>query len=240
MDPRQKAPSPPPQRPTSPGSPRASHAAALRKSVQGSSQHAPVTPSGLRLSHQPGSPTIDLTETMSRPQSSHTDRGQGHPSPRAESLDIDAKGAHPLHSDHASPIQDQTRTEVAGGIEEPAVAEADIHTRLLDDYHRASVCGNRHCNHGTFSPRCSIRSSRGGSISSQNGSGGRYPGHTIDGGDSSQANQLLGDGIADGLLGGLESGRDSKLSTTKWLAMRHGVKNTKRMYVCPTFHIAYT
>lgn len=225
MDPQKS----PPQRPTSPGSPRASATSILRRSVHGSSQHAPATPSSLRESHQPDSSAILPVETMSRPQSSRSVDRQSQASPQAHSFDIDAQDLHPAHSDHASPVKGESGAEVEGGIDEPSATEADIRTRLLDDYHKGAACGNRHCNHGTFSPRFSVQSSPGGSISSQNGFGGRYPGHAIDEGTSSQTNRLLGDTIADGLLGGTGSGKDSKMSTTKWLAETHGVKHSRRM-----------
>jgi hypothetical protein len=111
------------------------------------------------------------------------------------------------------------------------------------------------CDHGTFSPRLD---SEAASIRSALGFGGSPPGR--DGGEEGSkgrwTNFLEGVGVKNG------SGR-KKMSTTSYLAERHGITNTTSMYVlilsilsnmemfwisgyvlisnaCQVFHILYT
>ncbi|KAF2456180.1 sulfate transporter family-domain-containing protein [Lineolata rhizophorae] len=107
-----------------------------------------------------------------------------------------------------------------------------VRARLLShkNWDQASGCGSDNCAHGTFSPRPQTGGSGGGDDASRAGYGGRYPGglgeygHTPD-----PAHALLGDAVADGLLGGGQQG--GKVSTTKWLASKHGLKNRRSMYL---------
>jgi hypothetical protein len=114
--------------------------------------------------------------------------------------------------------------------------ELTARTRLLgdDQWDAASGCGSDNCGHGTFSPR--PLSPRQGSFMSygsfdssaisQRGMGGAYPGGNIDGEDVDPTHSLLGDTIADGVIGG---GHGNKMSTTKWLAKKHGVRSRRMM-----------
>jgi hypothetical protein len=114
--------------------------------------------------------------------------------------------------------------------------ELNARTRLLDHDHwdAASGCGSENCAHGTFSPRPlsprqgSYRSygSFDSSAISQRGLGGTYVGGNIDGEDVDPTHSLLGDAIADGVLGG---GHGPKMSTTDWLAKKHGVRSRRMM-----------
>ena len=88
------------------------------------------------------------------------------------------------------------------------------------------------CNHGTLSPRPGTRNTQlsfDSTVSRQH-FGGRYPGGLGDGvaGSSSNTHGVLGDAFADGVLG---PGDGKKMSTTQYLAKRHGVKNTRLMLV---------
>lgn len=119
--------------------------------------------------------------------------------------------------------------------------EPNIRSRLLgqDNWDAASGCGSDNCGHGTFSPRPlspthSFRTY--GSFSSQisqNGFGGPYPeGEGPSYGESADPTHgLLGDTVADGVLGG---GNGHNMSTTDYLAKRHGVKNRRKMFAFPT------
>jgi hypothetical protein len=114
-----------------------------------------------------------------------------------------------------------------GDIVEPTEAEPDARTRLLEDYHRGAACGSRNCNHGTFSPR--LRSYQN-SISSGNDPVGRYgSGIEGDGGAADGSSRLFGDTLSDTIFG--EQRRDKNMSTTQWLALKHGVKNRRLLLV---------
>lgn len=114
--------------------------------------------------------------------------------------------------------------------------ELNPRVRLLGDDHwdAASGCGSENCNHGSFSPRpLSPRQgsymsygSFDSSAMSQGGMGGTYPEGNIDGEDVDPTHSLLGDAIADGVMGG---GHGPKSSTTSWLAKRHGVRSRRMM-----------
>ena len=115
-----------------------------------------------------------------------------------------------------------TDTEARPEIIEPSSEEIGQSTRLLENYHNSRVCGLKNCNHGTFSPNPghSPRSSIDGMSF-----GGRYA-DTIgeDGGPRDQSHGLLGDSIMDGFAG------NKSMSTTKWLASKHGIRSQRFMY----------
>lgn len=69
-----------------------------------------------------------------------------------------------------------------------------------------------------------------GSIHSDRSFGGAFPGtpDSTEGDAPDAAHALLGDAVADGLM---NSGNGNKMSTTRWLAERHGIKNKRIMYV---------
>ena len=109
-------------------------------------------------------------------------------------------------------------------------------------YNRAPCCQNGACEHGTLSPRA-----RGGSNASErsgsktldpdenheqddaqdaHGQGGAFPG------SADLSHNILGDALADGILGdGEQDGNGKGGSTTSWLARRHGVVHRRLMYV---------
>jgi hypothetical protein len=116
--------------------------------------------------------------------------------------------------------------------------EPNAHTRLLgeNNWDLASGCGDENCRHGSFSIR--PISPRQGSFKSYNtfqsdtsedGYGGPYPGGTDQGVNEAAdpAHGILGDTVADGLLGG---GDGNKMSTTNYLAKRHNIKAKRKMY----------
>ena len=102
--------------------------------------------------------------------------------------------------------------------------EIDGLTRLLEDYHRAPVCGAKHCNHGTFSPHVFPHYSASSNTSITQGSGARH----VDDLDDNESETrdgtrgLIGD---DGLSGGSIKG--TYLSITKWLAGKQRVKHQR-------------
>ena len=116
--------------------------------------------------------------------------------------------------------------QVQGEMDEPTSQVINARTSLLGNYHHHHrVCGRKNCNHGTFSPRApSIRSARS-SIDSSIQFGGRYGGAIgDDGGSRDQGHGILGDSLADSLPG------SKSLSTTTWLAKRHGVNSPRFIY----------
>lgn len=159
---------------------------------------------------------------------SNEDEDDPQYSPRSHAVDIDDKGGHPNPTDPTTAMGGNTGHYVPGDIIEPTEHEADARTRLLESYHRGAVCGSKKCDHGTFSPQPRPQRSTASSISSLNGFGGTFPGGVNNGGSSSNTQGLFGTAAADGVLG---VGRGSTMSTTKWLAMKHGVKNRRSMYV---------
>lgn len=128
-----------------------------------------------------------------------------------------------------SPIaDDDLHSQANARILEPTRRDADARTRLLENYNKGGGCGSGSCDHGTFSPRAMSYQSIA-SIDSRDGFGGRYAGGLDDSGQPSDAiHGVLGDTVADGLFGG---GQGSKMSTTTWLAQKHGIRNARSMYL---------
>lgn len=180
--------------------------------VRGTSHHAPTTPSRLRR-------TIAAGLDPSSPQQDE-DKLTPLSSPLLGSVNISAE---------PEPIASPSEQGIRGGLIEPSQREADARTRLLEDYHKGSVCGTKDCNHGTFSPHVRPLDSPSSNVSIMKGFGGRH-GDDIDDHDGETRDRtrgLIGDTFAAGLLGG--SRRDTSMSTTKWLATKHGVKNQRAM-----------
>ncbi len=189
--------------------------ASKRPTLQASSRnssiyHAPLNPSNLRKSHEPPS---SPDEESPSPQGSDEDR-RPH---------VGDGGIHPVAGDDASVHSSHSENQIKGGVTEPAKPTAHTHLLQLRLNHHAS-CGPGPCNHGTFSPHPLPRSSD----EPRDYFGGRYEGGIGAGvgGNSSTTNSVVGDAVADGLLGG---GQGSKMSTTQSLAKRHGVKNKRMM-----------
>ncbi|KAL9105628.1 MAG: hypothetical protein Q9227_009240 [Pyrenula ochraceoflavens] len=143
-------------------------------------------------------------------------------SPKTQGLGFEADGVEPV-PDHADAVTSDEGAPVKGGIAEPHDAEIDARDRLLEDYHKTGACGSADCNHGTFSPHLYSSAS---SVNSANGFGGRWPGGmNEEGGARDSTHELFGDTVADGILGD----RSHTMSTTKWLAQKHGIKNSTAM-----------
>jgi hypothetical protein len=177
---------------------------------RGSPHHVPATPSRLRRS-------VAAASDRSSPEQQDEDKLTPLASPLLGSQNI---------SDEPEPITNQINHQARGGLLEPSQQEVDSRTHLLEDYHKGSVCGRRDCNHGTFSPHVRPTSSN---VSSITGFGGRHGDdlNDEDGEIRDRTRGLIGDTFADGLFGG--SRRDTSMSTTKWLATKHGVKNQRAM-----------
>jgi hypothetical protein len=179
------------------------------------SPHVPLTPSRLRESV-----AQSPVEQMAKSPSQDAERDRRY-SPLSSPI---------LQPEHGDPSGEELVADNAltqGDIVEPTQAEPNARTRLLEDYHRGAACGSRNCNHGTFSPR---PRSYQNSISSSNDPVGRYgSGIEGDGGVADQSSRLFGDTFADPIFG--ERRRDKNMSTTQWLAFKHGVKNQPLLLV---------
>jgi hypothetical protein len=105
-----------------------------------------------------------------------------------------------------------------GQMHEHTPLQPDARTRLLDSYNREYACGTTDCGHGTFSPKASP-SSDASSISS-------FPGDAGNTGDGPSGRRTPTFVTASS---GQGSNEERGMSTTKMLAQKHGVKNTRRM-----------
>ncbi|KAF2028350.1 high affinity sulfate transporter 1 [Setomelanomma holmii] len=219
-----------PKRITADDSPsRASHS---RESSSGSIRHAhqPATPSQLRQAHVPSDRSSSPEETMH----AHRYYDEEPLSNAPHDLEFSTDGIRPA-TDGASahPINENVAPQPGGIIE--IDLEPTVRTRLLNhqNWDASSGCGDANCTHGSTSPRPGVHRNYGsfaGSIHSDNSFGGTYPGitETAEGEAPDAAHALLGDAFADSVAG---SGNGKKMSTTKWLAERHGVKNQRMMYL---------
>jgi high affinity sulfate transporter 1 len=138
------------------------------------------------------------------------------------------------------PLMDAERADpIATGTDQSNIGEGTVSTDdlvhqsaeegnessgLLDSYHHSRVCGLRKCNHGTFSPRAGSLHSPRSSIDTMS-YGGRYTDAIGDDGGSIDATHgIFGDAIADSLRG------NKRMSTTQWLAQKHGIKDRRWIY----------
>jgi hypothetical protein len=205
-------------------------------------QHQPLQPSGLREAH-----------TLSR---SPEDTRQGGEEYAPSSPETSPK-THPTHLDTDPAADDNAIDGRTHGFAEAGRQFATETTALLKKPFEF-VTGPAHrgrCDHGTFSPRLD---SEAASIRSGLDFGGSPPGRD-GGGEGSKGpwtSLLEGVGVKNG------PGR-KKMSTTSYLAERHGITNTTSMYVlilsilsnmemfwisgyvlisnaCQVFHILYT
>ncbi|CAF9933722.1 MAG: hypothetical protein HETSPECPRED_008973 [Heterodermia speciosa] len=114
-------------------------------------------------------------------------------------------------------------------------AATSARDRLVDGYFRISArsscnsCGTGDCEHGILSPHIFDHSNPKRRSDSY---GGKLDSH----GDV--IHSVLGDAVADGLIGGNveredhgENGETNKMSTTDWLARRHGITGRRSMYI---------
>jgi hypothetical protein len=180
---------------------------------RGFSHHVPNTPSRLRKS-------VAAEANHSSPAQEDDNKLSPLSSPVMGSVTISAE---------PEPIASPSSPGIRGKLVEPAQREADARTRLLEDYHKGSVCGSKHCNHGTFSPHVRPQDSPSSNVSIMRGFGGRNAEDMSDddGETRDRTRGFVGDAFADGLFGGSRSG--TPMSTTKWLATKHGVTNQRAM-----------
>lgn len=176
--------------------------------------HTPQTPSQLRNAHVPSEGSASPDDKM-------------HKMP-SHDLEFSTDGIHPA-PDHTSvhSNNENAAPEHPGGILEIDL-ESTAHTELLNnqDWDASSGYGGVHDNHGPASRPVLHRNY--GSFNTIDEFGGRYPGimETAGGEVPDETHALLGDAFADGVLGGVSG---QKMSTTQFLAERHGVRHKRMM-----------
>lgn len=184
-------------------------------------QHAPITPSGLREAHTPGSSPEDTRRNSYGADDDFTSRpSTAEPSPRSRPTHIDFEPG----ADGAD--DDEERLHGLADIRHKFATET---TALLKKPFEFAA-GHPHsgpCDHGTFSPRLD---SRAESVRSGYGFGGSPPRGRGQEGSKSIFGSLL-ENV------GMRNGGRKKMSTTNWLAERHGITNTTSMYF--TYYIPF-
>ncbi|KAI9797484.1 MAG: hypothetical protein M1825_005992 [Sarcosagium campestre] len=142
---------------------------------------------------------------------------------------ISEDGIHPQVDDHSEPTEHQSSAQAGAELEGAQGASAQSNLQAQQHWIDHSHAHDGPCNHGTLSPRALSRH-KGSSFSSgesRDAFGGPYAG-ALASGSSANPQGILGDTFIDGVLGGTDG---PKVSTTQWLARRHGVKHTRSMYL---------
>jgi hypothetical protein len=174
--------------------------------------HAPNTPSGLREAH---------TLSASPEETRYGMNVDGSTAPSSSNPSPLTSPAHPNND----PAEDEDIARF-DGLEHRADGENTALLRKHFDFGGHPIHEGP-CDHGTFSPRLE---SRTGSVRSSNdyGFGGAPSNRPENGGGSSSMLGSLLEGI--GMKNGPGPVGKKKMSTTRYLAERHGVKNTTTMY----------
>ncbi|KAF1940019.1 hypothetical protein EJ02DRAFT_380582 [Clathrospora elynae] len=207
----------PPKRSTAGDSPSASSSASARHA------HAPATPSQLRQAHAASDRSSSPEEAMYRPRRYYDDEPQPPGSDAPHDLEFSTDGIQPttgtpsIHSAHEN-------VGPPGAIIEIDL-EPTAHTRLLqhqdwDAFNHGAHRPTAHRNYGSFA----------GSINSEQSFAGAFPGAREQAGEDAPdaTHALLGDAFADSVTAKTNG---PKMSTTWWLAERHGIKDKRMMYL---------
>ncbi|KIW87259.1 uncharacterized protein Z519_12162 [Cladophialophora bantiana CBS 173.52] len=177
-------------------------------------QYAPLIPSRLRETT-----LLSPEDKMARSKSDKDTSEEENPRLPPPSLTVDENT--PLITE-PEPLVNEEGADVQAELQEPSRKSLNERDALLGNYHHSRICGLRDCNHGTFSPRApSIDSDGSANLSF----GGRYAGEIAEDGNSQdQVRGILGEVVSDTLA------PSKSLSTTRWLAERHGIKSHRFMY----------
>ncbi|CAA9960420.1 High affinity sulfate transporter 1 [Pyrenophora teres f. maculata] len=207
-----------PKRNTAEDSPagRASHS---RESSTASLRHphAPATPSQLRNAHVPSDRSSSPEEVMHPRRRYYDDEPQPSGSD-SHNLGFSTDGIQPA-TDTSSVHSNRENAAPQGPIIEIDF-EPTARSRLLELQDEAPGRPGVHRNYGSFA----------GSIHSDESFGGAFPGlrGSPDGHGPDETNSLLSEAFGDGAT---SKGSKSKMSTTRWLAERHGIKDKRMMYL---------
>jgi len=202
-------------RPSTPPSARHSRTSSIIS--QNPQHHAPQVPSSLREAHIVGSPE-DIRDS----------RG---PDTAASSSDT-SPNTYPTHP-NTGPVPDddedtEERSHRAGASGSIGASETTALLKRPFEFVSSSPHAGP-CNHGTFSPRLESRPDSVRSGLSGHGFGGSPPRSAREAGGS-RASTFSGFFENVGLKNGSGSSK-KKMSTTSYLAERHGITNTTTMYV---------
>lgn len=187
--------------------------------------HAPATPSQLRQAYVPSETSASPEEAMHHARYYQDDEPLPSSSDTPHDLEFSTDGIQPAN-DVSSIHTNHENVGPPGGVIEIDL-EPTVRSRLLrhqdgDTFDRQPGRPPVQRNYGSFA----------GSIHSDNSFGGAFPGSRdsaeSDAPDATHA--LLGDTFADGLLN-KGNGNGPKMSTTRWLAERHGIKGKRLMYL---------
>lgn len=127
------------------------------------------------------------------------------------------------------PVLDEQEPDILGRLDEPSNETHNARTSLLGNYHHSRICGRTNCNHGTFSPRAASFDSR---MSTDLSFGGRYADEIAeDGSVQDPVRGVFGSAVTDSFT------NSKSLSTTQWLAKRHGIKSQRWMYMSYYFPV---
>ncbi|KIW25697.1 uncharacterized protein PV07_08858 [Cladophialophora immunda] len=179
-------------------------------------QYAPLIPSRLRETTIL-SPEDKMTRSRSREDTSD-EENQRLPPP---TLNLAADENTPLIAE-PEPLVNEEGDSVQGELVEPSTQSLHARNNALGNYHHSRLCGLMNCDHGTFSPRAPSVESEG---STNLSFGGRYADDmAADGSPRDPVRGILGEAVTDTLA------PSKSLSTTRWLAERHGIKSHRYMY----------
>lgn len=180
--------------------------------------HAPATPSGLRESVTVARSLENVRENVREQDGTHDEQQETSPSAPT------ASRTHPTHDDqqpdtHAHRLDGRPQGTAENGND--AATETTALLRKPFEFTVGTSAHNGPCDHGTFSPRLESRTNSLRSANSGFGFGGSPPRRTGSG---------EGGGSVFGSMFGVRRS-NKKMSTTSYLAERHGITNTRRMYV---------
>lgn len=207
--------------------------------------HAPLVPSALRQSHEPGSssPGTERSGSESRsanqltqnggsiiPASDGTSRGDHEPNgPFSHNAGVarDGSGIHPANHTPQN-LQDVSNVEaVHGTLREPEDQGEDARDALMESYNQYRACGCEPgaCEHGAWSPRAAeTDESVGDTASTHSKNRQRWTSF------SNEVRERLKSTTQRSVAADGGFGR-SQRQTTRYLADRHGVKHDSRMYL---------
>ncbi|EKD18273.1 uncharacterized protein L3040_004770 [Drepanopeziza brunnea f. sp. 'multigermtubi'] len=201
-------------------SPQASSSSSSRHpSVSQSQHHAPATPSGLRESS-----TLTQSPEGVRDPGDTQDVGKAGPSSVTSPL------TYPSQLDYEPDADEQSLDGKSQGINKTgsqAITETTALLRKPFEYVASTPAHTEPCNHGTFSPRLESRADSVRSANSGFGFGGSPPRRTDSGEGAGGAYRSMFAVMRP----------NKKMSTTSYLAERHGITNTKTMYL--TYYVPF-
>ena len=205
------------RRPTSPAGPSPPNSRPPSIASQTAHSHAPLQPSGLREAHTiVGSPVEART----------ADGADADVAPASSNAAPNTYPARPTSEPAAGDNAIEGATHGSGLLGRKAATETTALLKKPFEFVTGCAHGGE-CNHGTFSPRLDSRTQSVRSGHSGYGFGGSPP-ETPRQGSGEGSNSML-KSLMDRLGNG--SGTPKKMSTTSYLAERHGITNTTAMYV---------